>query len=688
MSLPVRALAALLVLLACAAAARADTLRVPKDFDTIQQAVDAASSGDTILIASGTYVEAVHIEGHEDLTLRGLGKAVIAPPVLDDPDPPALRVDDCSRLRVENLRVRDASYGVFVDASRDLAFVGLRMDGVQIAGLRADSSEDLFVSDLRVDDSARAVQLFGVLRAQLERVRAERVTNTGIQLGSSQVVSVERCRVRGDDADLGVRVDDGCSDVLLRDNSITQVQYGMLLSVSSVAVIGNRVSDVDHGIIAGNGGGQRHAQVLDNRIRNVGGSGILVTSPSSVVAGNRVSKAGAALAVNPDASGGLFYANRVSGSGVPLVLHDDVALLDNSFDIEDAQLNGHDALRFGEDLESSGDTLRVPKDFATIQAALNAADSGDLVLISAGTYLGNVHATDLAGVTVRGKGKVVLRAPGGIALRLEKCQSLRLENLRFEDSDTGLELQQVLDAAVTRCRFRGNEDTDLALENCYAVLTDRCRFDESAEALELSSSEVTVHRRHRLRALEGDTVAGIGASGTLVTVIEANRVDGFHFGIQVTGDQALVRDNRVRDAHTNLVARSEGGVFLDNRVSGGGTGLLTSGANGADSFVLDNRVSKSAEHGLRVLALRAILAGNVVSKAGFSGAEFSCSGVLFADNRVLASGADGLDADAASDTFFVRNTSRKNTGLDLRADPEDANVFVENTLGSTNLMDL
>ena len=49
------------------------TIRVPEDHDTIQAAVDAASPGDLVLIAPGTYEEAVDVET-EDLTLRGLDR--------------------------------------------------------------------------------------------------------------------------------------------------------------------------------------------------------------------------------------------------------------------------------------------------------------------------------------------------------------------------------------------------------------------------------------------------------------------------------------------------------------------------------------------------------------------------------------------------------------------------------------
>lgn len=38
------------------------TIAVPADYDTVQEAVDAAQTGDTVLVSPGTYAEAVHVE--------------------------------------------------------------------------------------------------------------------------------------------------------------------------------------------------------------------------------------------------------------------------------------------------------------------------------------------------------------------------------------------------------------------------------------------------------------------------------------------------------------------------------------------------------------------------------------------------------------------------------------------------
>ena len=51
----------------------AGTLRVPDDYGTIQEAVDAASTGDLVLVGPGTYEEAVNVTT-DDLTIRGLDR--------------------------------------------------------------------------------------------------------------------------------------------------------------------------------------------------------------------------------------------------------------------------------------------------------------------------------------------------------------------------------------------------------------------------------------------------------------------------------------------------------------------------------------------------------------------------------------------------------------------------------------
>ena len=58
------------------------------------------------------------------------------------------------------------------------------------------------------------------------------------------------------------------------------------------------------------------------------------------------------------------------------------------------------------------ETLSVPKDFPTIQAAVNAAGPGDVVEIASGKYAEDVFVSGKTGLTIRGKGKVTWNADG------------------------------------------------------------------------------------------------------------------------------------------------------------------------------------------------------------------------------------------------------------------------------------
>ncbi|MCD6480761.1 MAG: right-handed parallel beta-helix repeat-containing protein [Thermoplasmata archaeon] len=76
-------LVGIVAILAIAGNAKGATINVPADYPTIQQAVDAASDGDTIIVAAGTYTESVTIT--KSITLTGQpGAKIVCPSSPDD----------------------------------------------------------------------------------------------------------------------------------------------------------------------------------------------------------------------------------------------------------------------------------------------------------------------------------------------------------------------------------------------------------------------------------------------------------------------------------------------------------------------------------------------------------------------------------------------------------------------------
>ena len=93
------------------APANDNTLSVPGDFPTIQKAVDAAKPGALILIAPGTYKEAVLVST-DDLTIRGLDRNAV---ILDggfELDN-GIRVLDANHVAVENMTAQNYTHNGF-----------------------------------------------------------------------------------------------------------------------------------------------------------------------------------------------------------------------------------------------------------------------------------------------------------------------------------------------------------------------------------------------------------------------------------------------------------------------------------------------------------------------------------------------------------------------------------------------
>jgi len=266
---------------------------VPRDYATIQAAVDASHPGDTIAIAAGTYREGVVVET-DGITLRGDRRdAVVIEGGGKTPNGIAVyaRAVTVERLTVANHRV----------------------NGVLVAGdygTRATARSDYRIREVTATGNGLyGIYAFGVRGGVIERSEASGSPDSGIYIG--------QC--------------DPC-DAVVRDNVATRNRVGYEgTNATGVRVEHNRFESNRVGLISASGDQERlapqhGAEIVDNVVRDNRSVGIVIAGGSgNVVKANEVRGHPDAGIVITDQDGYVPDSNRVRGnvlanSGLDLVL--------------------------------------------------------------------------------------------------------------------------------------------------------------------------------------------------------------------------------------------------------------------------------------------------------------------------------------------------------------------------------
>ncbi|HEX7080639.1 MAG TPA: CFI-box-CTERM domain-containing protein [Gammaproteobacteria bacterium] len=140
------------------AAALADTLVVPTDFGTIQEAIDEAEDNDTIVVEPGTYTENIELRSGIDVTGRETARTILSP---DDDTLPTVTINGVTAARFSNFTLTDSSVGVSITASNAIDVTNVVFDRVSDTGVLADDSSVELANDVFFDNEV-AVSRAGV----------------------------------------------------------------------------------------------------------------------------------------------------------------------------------------------------------------------------------------------------------------------------------------------------------------------------------------------------------------------------------------------------------------------------------------------------------------------------------------------------------------------------------------------
>ena len=333
------------------------------------------------------------------------------------------------------------------------------------------------------------------------------------------------------------------------------------------------------------------------------------------------------------------------------------------------------------------DTLRVPKDHPTIADAVEAAQPGDVVLISAGEYTEYVRMSDRPDLTIRGVGKVrmlrseVLAAEFGLdsvpAFEADDCKGLRIENIRFEGLWTAVDIERCNGLVVEDCRFEGGQEFPaLNIFNCYAFRVTDCRFADLTEAIRAFSVRRGVLEDNEIQRV----TTGITLRASSEMVVRRNRIADVDTGVRTLEFAAWheVAANRITDASVaGIDLELEGGTVHANVLRRCADGIRTAGVDGSaadgGTHIAGNRISQSSGTGLWVGGRGCTVRGNVVRQSGTVGIRVLAAWNHLVDNKVVQTGGAGISLEEGANTY-ADNTIKKTGGPAVDDSDPDSNI--------------
>ncbi|MBL8768962.1 MAG: right-handed parallel beta-helix repeat-containing protein [Planctomycetes bacterium] len=364
---------------------------------------------------------------------------------------------------------------------------------------------------------------------------------------------------------------------------------------------------------------------------------------------------------------------------------------------------------------ASAATLRVPKDFATIQAAVAAANPGDRIKIANGTFFENVFIpAGKDGLVVEGSGKTIVDArplggagSGAAIAGLSNGLVVRRLTVRHGKGAPAIGVFITADGArIERVTALHCEDFGIDVIGDGAVI-DRCVVRSSGIGIAVTGNGATIRKSSAQfvgnagvfvvgndARIESSTVTAsdtdgifVSGLGPIVTKCTVAGVRGFGMTVFGAGSPTITSNvvRNVREQPGLMVFGATGGLVQSNRISDvAHSGMLFTG--GASNVVIrKNRIERSGCGGLNagiVLNANACsVSENLVRDTGNDGIRCLGTQHVLTKNRVLGNACDGIDVDAGTITL-IGNVALGNGGDGIENQGPGADMIGNRALGN------
>ncbi|MEN8148803.1 MAG: right-handed parallel beta-helix repeat-containing protein [Planctomycetota bacterium] len=285
-----------------------------------------------------------------------------------------------------------------------------------------------------------------------------------------------------------------------------------------------------------------------------------------------------------------------------------------------------------------GATLRVPKDYETIQDAVDAAENGDVIVVKKGTYHESVEIALREDVTLKAAGKVVIDGGNTLdGLQIGLVENVTVTGFTILNAvGPGVRIVGTDGVTVSKCRVEGSGGAGVVIESCRNLRIDRCRIESTvgqgvlvAEGTGNPASMNCAVTRCRMRET-GQTAIQFQTGEAHLA--EKNRLEGGEiYTILVRAPRSVCRKNRISGSENTSVMVDVDEVTVEkNRIdTAGAHGIFVLGG---DCIVAKNRVKEAAEAGIRLQGTGNRAEKNRVGACGF-GFQVYGSGNEIVGNR-------------------------------------------------------
>lgn len=262
------------------------------------------------------------------------------------------------------------------------------------------------------------------------------------------------------------------------------------------------------------------------------------------------------------------------------------------------------------------DTLKVPTDFQTIQAAVDAAVPGDLINVGSGSYTENVVIAK-SGITLKGSKSAVISG-GGVPLTI-----------------TGAD-----DVTITGFTLNGGNPANLAATSSNRLLITKVRMQSGPGfGIDILGGDGVQIVKNTISGVALDCIEIDDVTGGLVS---ANKLTGCGAnGIDVTSVGMRIEKNKVASPDRDGLSLRGSEIAIKNKVTlSGDDGIATSGTG---ATLEANKVTSAGDDGFDVDGANGTFVKNSVKIADSDGFQITGPGNTFTANKVRAAGDNCIE---------------------------------------------